>query len=76
MIFESLLMAAIILSVAAVERKDLIHSVILLAGAELLIAILFLMLQAPDIAITQASVVAGLSSAIYILAIYKTRRME
>jgi len=76
MIFETLLVFLIILTIIAVQLKDLIHAVIVLAGAETVLAVLFFMMAAPDIAITQAAVSAGLSTMIFIIAIQKTRRHE
>jgi uncharacterized MnhB-related membrane protein len=76
MILELLIGTAVILSIAAAEKKDLIHAVIILGSADAVLAVTFYFLAAPDIAITQAAVIACLSTFIYILAIRKTRRME
>jgi uncharacterized MnhB-related membrane protein len=59
-----------------VRTKDLVYAVILLGGADVTLALGFYLLAAPDIAITQAAVVAGLSTFIFLIAIGKTRRME
>jgi len=42
----------------------------------LLLSLEFYILQAPDVAIAEAAIGAGLTTAIYILAIRGTRRME
>jgi len=60
----------------ALKSKDLLVSVIFLAIMSLLLAVEFYFLQAPDVAIAEASIGAGLTTAIYILAINKTRRRE
>jgi len=63
-------------SVLAVWLKDLFASVIALAGSSLLLSLQFYLLQAPDVAIAEAGVGAALTTAIFILAIRKTRRKE
>lgn len=64
------------LCLIAIELKDLLFSVIVLGGASIVLAVLFYMLQAPDIAITQAAVGAGVSTVLYVIAISRTRREE
>lgn len=76
MILEISLLVLAILTIAAVKTKDLVHAVILLAGADTVLALGFYMLAAPDIALTQVSVAAGLTTFIFLIAINKTRRME
>lgn len=74
MMTEIVLLAFLGITIAVIESKDLLWSVILMAGADIVLAMLFFMMAAPDVAITQASVVAGLSTLVFILAIGKTRR--
>ena len=56
--------------------KDLISSVLALAAASLLVALEFYMLQAPDVAIAEAGIGAALTTAIYVVAVRRTRRKE
>jgi uncharacterized MnhB-related membrane protein len=63
-------------SILAVWLKDLLAAVIALGGSSLLLALQFYLLQAPDVAIAEAGVGAALSTAIFVLAIRKTRRKE
>lgn len=63
-------------SVLAVWLKDLLASVIALGASSLLLALQFYLLQAPDVAIAEAGVGAALTTAIFVLAIRKTRRKE
>ncbi len=65
-----------VLFVIAVELKDLLYSVIVLGAASITLAVIFYMLQAPDIAITQAAVGAGVSTVLFIIAVSRTRRQE
>jgi energy-converting hydrogenase B subunit D len=76
MMLEITLLVLAVLSVAAVRSRDLVYAVILLAGADVLLAAGFYLLAAPDIALTQAAVAAGLTTLIFLIAISKTRRME
>ncbi len=65
-----------VLFVIAIELKDLLYSVIVLGGASITLAVIFYMLQAPDIAITQAAVGAGVSTVLFVIAVSRTRRQE
>ncbi len=76
LIQNALLVFLFVLCVIAIELKDLLHSVIVLAGASITLAVIFLMLQAPDIAITQAAVGAGVTTVLFVIAISRTRRRE
>ena len=76
MIFEILLVAATVMSILAIEMKYLLLSVIVLGSFGLVLAIIFFMLSAPDIAITQASVIAAVTTLIFIVTIKKTERFE
>ena len=66
----------VVFSVLAIRSADLLLSVIYLAVISLNLAAIFLLLQAPDIAITEAAVNAGLTTLIYVIAIKKSRRYE
>jgi len=63
-------------SIYAVETRDLLSAAIAVGFADLAAAILFLVLQAPDVAITQAAIGAGITLAIYVYAIKRTERWE
>jgi uncharacterized MnhB-related membrane protein len=60
----------------AVWFKDLLSSIIALAGASLLVSLEFYILQAPDVAIAEAGIGAALTTAIYVIALRRTRRKE
>jgi uncharacterized MnhB-related membrane protein len=66
----------VLFSLLAVRSKDLLKAAIYLGVVSMCLAATFLVLQAPDIAITEAAVNAGLSTLIYVIAIKKTRRQE
>jgi len=76
MIFEMSLLVLAITSLAVVAVKDLLHAVIIMAGADAVLALIFLLLGAPDIAMTQVAVTSGLSTIIFLIAIGRTKRLE
>jgi len=77
MIFQLILIfIMIILAVAASLFKDLINAVVVSAAVSLITSILFYFLQAPDVAMAEAAIGAGLTTAIFIIAIRKTERYE
>jgi uncharacterized MnhB-related membrane protein len=66
----------VVASIFAVILKDLIAAAIAVAAMSLLLALEFYILQAPDVAIAEAGVGACLTTAIFIIAIKATKRME
>jgi energy-converting hydrogenase B subunit D len=75
-LFDALLIMIVGLTAMAVYSKDLLKSVIFLSAGALSTALVFFLLNAPDIAITKAAIEAGLATAIFIVAIQKTDRFE
>jgi len=69
----STLIMMIVASFLAVFFRKLLPSVVALAVASLLLALEFYILHAPDVAIAEASIGAGLTMAIFIFAIRGTR---
>ncbi len=76
LIQDAFIIMTFVLSIIAIEMKDLLYSVILLGGASITLAVVFYMLQAPDIAITQAAVGAGVSTILFVITISRTVRSE
>lgn len=66
----------VISAIIAVTLKDLIAAVIAVAAMSLLLSLEFYILQAPDVAIAEAGVGACLTTAILVIAIRATKRME
>lgn len=66
----------IVAAVFAVYFKDLIAAAIAVAAMSLLLSLEFYILQAPDVAIAEAGVGACLTTAILVIAIRSTKRME
>jgi energy-converting hydrogenase B subunit D len=69
----STLAMMIIASFLAVVFKKLLPSIIALSVASLLLSLEFYLLHAPDVAIAEAAIGAGLTMAIFIFAIRGTR---
>jgi len=66
----------LITAVIAVFLKDLLAAAIAVAAMSLLLSLEFYILHAPDVAIAEAGVGACLTTAIFIIAIKSTKRME
>ena len=71
-----LVLLMIAAAVAASIFKDLLSAVIAACLVSLIAAILFYFLQAPDVAMAEASIGAALVTAVFIVAIKRTRRYE
>lgn len=70
------LLGAVVSAVVAVQAKRLIDSIIALAAAGSFIAVEFLFLQAPDVAIAEAAVGAVLGTVLYVIALRRIMRKE
>jgi len=66
----------VVAAIFAVYLKDLIAAAIAVAAMSLLLSLEFYILQAPDVAIAEAGVGACLTTAILVIAIRATKRME
>lgn len=63
-------------AVYAIWQKDLLFAVIASGVISLILSILFLILQAPDVALTEAAIGVALTTIIFIIAIRNTVRYE
>lgn len=63
------LCGAVAAAVVAVQAKKMLDSVIALAAAGSFIALEFILLQAPDVAIAEAAVGVVLSTVLYLIAL-------
>lgn len=71
-----LIILSILGAIAALLQKDLIRASIIVGAESVALALIFHILLAPDLALTQAVVGTALLPGVIIIAIYKTRRME
>ena len=63
-------------SLIAISLKDLLGAVIVFSAYSLMMAILWSQLRAPDLALTEAAVGAGVTTVLFIITIYRTVRKE
>lgn len=76
-LIHALVIAGLIISALLVFHfKDLLAAALAAGLFSFLISLEFYILQAPDVAISQAGIGAGLTTAIFILAIRSTNRFE
>ncbi|NPV70800.1 MAG: DUF4040 domain-containing protein [Firmicutes bacterium] len=74
---STILLTFLVVSAASAARtRDLVSAVVLFAGYSLVMAIVWQRLNAPDIAITEAAVGAGITSLLFLMAISRTERYE
>ncbi len=71
-----LLSLLLVTALLAVSSRDLLASVILFSAYSLLMALMWQRLQAPDLALTEAAVGAGITTVLFLVAIFRTRRRE
>lgn len=71
-----ILLLIVVSGFLAVRFKDLLSSVVALAAVSLLLSLEFYILQAPDVAIAEAAIAAALTTAIFVLTIFRTKRKE
>ena len=59
-----------------ISRKDLLVAAIASSIVSLILSVFFLVLQAPDVALTEAAVGVALSTIIFVITIRNTKRLE
>ena len=63
-------------AVLAIVSRSLIVSVVAVGVVSLFASVLYLFLSAPDVAMTEAAIGAGLSTVIFLYAVKKTRNRD
>lgn len=63
-------------AIYAIVQKDLLYAVIATGVISLFLSALFLLLQAPDVALTEAAIGVALTTIIFIITIRNTVRHE
>ncbi len=71
-----LIIFIIICAISVKMTKDLLSAVVIFDSYSLAMAVLWLLLKAPDIAMTEAAIGAGVTTILFIAVISRTRRME
>ncbi|MEW6307484.1 MAG: hydrogenase subunit MbhD domain-containing protein [Bacillota bacterium] len=74
----SLLLPAYLIAaaIAVAQTRDLLGATIIFASYSLIMAVVWQQLQAPDVAITEAAIGAGVTTLLFLAAIARTRRQE
>lgn len=74
----SLVVGVLLLVIAflAVNAKKLIHAVLFLSALSMLAVVSFVLLKAPDVAITEAVIGSGLVTALFIFTLLSVRKEE
>ena len=76
MIDPFLLILLVLCAVAVIEARDLLSATIILGAYSLIMAIVWVRLNAVDVAFTEATVGAGITTVLLIAALARTRRRE
>jgi uncharacterized MnhB-related membrane protein len=71
-----ILVFIVVLALYTINSSDLLNGIIALSAVSLLSALLFYLLHAPDVAITEAAVGAGVSTVVFIGVIRYTERKD
>lgn len=71
-----LLLFLIVCAIVVARTRDLLSAVIIFSAYSLVMAIIWQQLEAPDLAITEATMGAGVTSILLLVVISKTRRHE
>jgi uncharacterized MnhB-related membrane protein len=76
LIIGFLLLVLIGAAIYAVYQRDLLYAVIATGIISLVLTALFFILQAPDVALTEAAIGVALTTIIFIITIRNTKRFE
>ena len=73
---DALLALMVIVSVVALLVRDMLAAVLVLGVFSLLSCLVFFLLHAPDVALTEAAVGTGVGTVILIWIVYRTERRD
>ena len=71
-----LLLFLIVCAVVVSRTKDLLSAIIMFAAYSLIMAVIWQQLEAPDLALTEAAMGAGVTTLLLLVVVSKTRRNE
>jgi multicomponent Na+:H+ antiporter subunit A len=63
-------------AMAAIFQRNLLSAVVMVGFLSLTVSYLFLRMDAPDVAMTEAAIGAGLTTVIFLIAIRRTEEAE
>ena len=76
-LFEWILLLCLIMCAVSVAfTKDLLTSIIIFMSYSLIMCVIWMILQSPDLAITEAAVGAGVTSILFFLTLKKIRAIR
>ena len=76
-LFECILLLCLVVCALSVAfTKDLLTSIIIFMSYSLIMCIIWMILQSPDLAITEAAVGAGVTSILFFLTLKKIRAIR
>ena len=76
-IFEMiLLLSLVVCAVSVAFTKDLLTSIVIFMSYSLIMCVLWVLLQSPDLAITEAAVGAGVTSILFFVTLKKIRAIR
>lgn len=64
----------ILMALASIFSRSLASAIILLSTLSLFTALLFVLVAAPDVAITEAAIGSALTTVVFVLALYRARK--
>ena len=77
LIFEYILLVFLVLCAIAVSfSKNLLSSILIFMSYSLIMAIIWILLESPDLAITEAAVGAGVTSLLFFVTLKKIHAMK
>ena len=76
LLYSILILLMLISGIAALVFDNLLNSIIAAGLVSLIAAALFYFLKAPDVAMTEAAIGAGLTTAIFVITLRKTEGSE
>ena len=76
-IFETILLLGLVVCAISVSfSKKLLNSILIFMSYSLMMSIIWILLESPDLAITEAAVGAGVTSLLFFITLKKIRAME
>ena len=77
LIFEYILLGFLVICAISVSfSKNLLNSILIFMSYSLVMSLIWILLESPDLAITEAAVGAGVTSLLFFVTLKKIRAME
>ena len=77
LMFEHILLLFLVICAVAVSiSKNLLNSIIIFMSYSLIMSMIWILLESPDLAITEAAVGAGVTSLLFFVTLKKIRAMK